>query len=44
MKGHAAFPVEANQVYRKDKSRGPLDEKPSIFSLSPGIIPCFGVV
>ena len=30
MKGQAAVPVEANQFYRKDTPRGPLDEKPPI--------------
>ena len=30
MKGHAAFPVESNFVYRKDTPRGLLDEKPPI--------------
>jgi epoxyqueuosine reductase QueG len=30
MKGHAAVPVESNQVYRKDTPRGPFEEKPPI--------------
>ena len=30
MKGYPAVPVESNFVYRKDTSRGPFDEKPSI--------------